>query len=267
MRPAPVSRVGLVAAVLVAVLVAVVWRTDGGAMFSPGALHAADSTPALRGGVRAHAELSARCDACHAAPWSATRMDARCLQCHDDIQTALADTTTLHGAMRDVRACVTCHGEHAGAESPAFKRVRLGEMHQRLGFPLTGAHRALACEKCHRNASTLTGYARAPKTCIECHRSEDKHKGGFGEDCGSCHGTRRWTGARFEHRVFPLDHGEGGRIACKTCHENPSNYKQYTCYNCHEHSRARVEREHRGEVRAQNLDDCVRCHRGGRKED
>ena len=52
---------------------------------------------------------------------------------------------------------------------------------------------------------------------------------------------------------------------CSTCHENRANYKQYTCYGCHEHSRDRVLRQHRGEVRTTNLDDCIRCHQGGRE--
>ena len=41
--------------------------------------------------------------------------------------------------------------------------------------------------------------------------------------------------------MFPLDHGSRQPVACKTCHTDPANYKSYTCYNCHEHSRARVQ--------------------------
>lgn len=330
--PTSRSRLGVVLAVATMVAVAAAWGAGGGAMFSPGALHAADSTPVARKGVRSHAELGRQCGACHEAPWSRDRMDERCLECHDDIQQAMRDTANTHGRVRDVTACVSCHSEHQGADASAFQPGRLGPLHEALDFALTGGHRRVACDQCHKGAKDRAGYAKAPRTCIGCHREDDRHRGQYGENCASCHSTRRWGdtnfahqifpvdhGAKgrgkcgschenpadykqytcytchehsrekvaeehrgmrgqniedcvqchrggalnFAHRVFPLNHGGEGRIACKTCHENPDNYKQYTCYNCHEHSRARVEREHRGEVRAQNLDDCVRCHRGG----
>ena len=105
----------------------------------------------------------------------------------------------------------------------------------------------------------------APATCVGCHEKDDTHRGTMGADCGSCHGTTRWGDATFAHEAFPLDHGREGRIPCRTCHEDPANYTSYTCYNCHEHSRERVARDHRGEVRRANLDDCLACHRGGSK--
>jgi hypothetical protein len=49
---------------------------------------------------------------------------------------------------------------------------------------------------------------------------------------------------------------------CATCHTDESNFKVYTCYNCHEHRPVKIEQKH---VRRNivNFQDCTRCH--GRK--
>jgi hypothetical protein len=340
------SRMSIAAAIVAAVLLAAVYASSGGAMFSPGALHAADSTPVRRGEVQSHEELASQCGACHGAPWSARPMAARCLDCHEDVKEALGDTAALHGRIADARACVGCHTEHLGSTASLTRTTGFAESHDALGFalaahartadgaafvcadchgtsakafrfdddrceschrdyqgafvarhvaewgkecrschdgtdrfsagrfthdstalPLDGAHRQADCVSCHIDVRRLAHFADAPTTCIGCHRADDEHRGEFGTDCASCHSTTRWEGATFAHEVFPLDHGEDGIIACKTCHEDASNYKSYTCYNCHEHSRARVAAEHRGEVDTADLDDCVRCHEGGRDAD
>ena len=191
-------------------------------------------------------------------------MDARCLDCHDDTKQAMLDTTTVHGSVDNAKACTSCHGEHAGANTSSFRAGALADVHDKLGFALTGAHRTIACERCHKSANTRDAYGKAPKTCIGCHKSDDVHRGGFGDECQQCHNTRRWGSVNFRHSVFNISHGARRPSPCKTCHQNPKDYKQYTCYGCHEHSPARIAREH-DEVRAQNLDDCLRCHgRGGR---
>jgi hypothetical protein len=266
MRNTPYSRLSLVAAVLATVAIGLVGVRSGGAMFSPGALRGADATPVTLGGVTSHAALANDCGSCHTPPWSGTRMNTRCLECHTEIRQDIADSKRLHGALSDARSCVSCHGEHAGRDGKAFNLSGFGDAHSQLGFPLTGAHERTPCTSCHKPVDGRTVYDKAPKTCIGCHERDDKHNGGFGTDCASCHTTSRWEGAQFAHEVFPLDHGGEGRIACKTCHEDPKDYKQYTCYNCHEHSRARVQAQHREEVGGRNLDRCLECHRGGRGE-
>jgi hypothetical protein len=343
MYGSPFSRASVVAMVVTAVAVSAAVTTRGGSMFSPGALHAGDSTPVMLGGVRSHAETRGGCGSCHAALGSSRPMATRCLACHDDVKDALGDTATLHGALADARACLACHTEHLGPTARLTKIDGFGTAHGVLGFSLAahqrtasdrafacedchvtnafrfegerceschrdyqrafvvrhvadwgrecqschdgvdrfsrgrfvhdttgfvldGAHTRATCAGCHTDVADLRGYSRAPDSCNGCHAADDAHRGKFGEDCAACHGTSSWEGARVKHEAFPLDHGEGGPIACKTCHEDSRNYKSYTCYNCHEHSRDRVERQHRGEVRSQNLDDCLRCHRDGSGE-
>ncbi len=337
-----ISRASVLAAIVTVVLVVAAWTAGGSAMFSPGALHAADSTPAMLGGVQSHAELSRQCASCHVAPWGSDRMDGRCLDCHADIAGDMRDTSTLHGHLDDARQCVTCHTEHAGALARITRMEGLGEAHTRFGFALAahretasgkpftcnechtassfafdddqciachrdyqrsfvqrhvadwgegcrdchdgvdlfsretfahdstglalhGKHTATSCAGRHAKVRTLAAFGDAPTTCVGCHRADDEHRGSLGDDCAACHTTSAWEGATVKHDEFPLDHGDEGVIPCKTCHETPRDYKSYTCYNCHEHSRERVQAEHRGEVSTSNLDDCVRCHRGGRE--
>lgn len=340
MQSALFSRLSLTFALVAALGAATAYAATGGAIFSPGALHAGDSASVTLGGVRSHAEVS--CSGCHAAPLSARPMAARCEQCHTDIQREFADTTSLHGAFAGGRECMSCHTEHRGADGTITSVDGLGEAHEKFGFSLEahvttdakapftcrdcheersfkfeparceschreyqdpfvtkhvaewgsdcqschdgrdrfsdgrfshdttgfrldGAHVRTDCVGCHVDTRTLAAFADAPTTCIGCHRADDEHRGGFGTDCASCHTTTTWEGATFDHEVFPLDHGRRGPSKCSTCHLDETDYKQYTCYGCHEHTPANVIRQHRGEVNRTNLDDCVECHAGGRE--
>ena len=102
---------------------------------------------------------------------------------------------------------------------------------------------------------------------MSCHRKDDEHRGEFGTDCAACHGVTAWKPATLEH-TFPIDHGEGGRVACKVCHEPGRPYREYTCYGCHEHTVPRIQRKHQEEgISGARLDDCVRCHATGREHE
>lgn len=258
------SRGTLTVALVAVVATVAAITTTGGAIFSPGALHAGDSTAVTLGGVTAHAGLARQCGACHASPWSAQPMAARCLACHTDIQAELRDSAALHAGFPEASGCLGCHGEHLGPAGELTRMASLGTAHAQFGFPLDGAHAAVACRACHLPSTSGSGFSKVPKTCVGCHRQDDPHRGSLGEDCASCHTTRTWEGATFTHDAFPINHGEGGPVPCATCHQDRKNYKRYTCYGCHEHSPARVQAQHRGEVRATNLDNCLQCHKGGR---
>ncbi|HWA56481.1 MAG TPA: hypothetical protein VG692_04460 [Gemmatimonadales bacterium] len=179
---------------------------------------------------------------------------ARCERCHRDEQPAFV--------RRHVEAWGhDCRGCHDGADR--FGRNRF--VHDSTGFPLTGEHRIVECAGCHTTTRSLAAFRDAPTACAACHQKDDRHRGGFGSDCASCHDTRSWEGARFDH-TFPIDHGERGRVACRTCHVSREDWKQYTCYGCHEHTPARIAAEHREEGVGRDLTDCVRCHATGREE-
>lgn len=263
--PAPMlARSSLTVALIAIVAVAAAIASFGAGMFSPGGLHAGDSTTVVMGGVTSHAELTRECASCHAGPMSGTTMRALCVQCHTDIQEELTDSTSLHGAFAATGRCTSCHIEHAGPDANLTRFDGLGAEHARFGFPLDGAHAKVECAQCHAPAGGEPNFRDTPKTCVGCHELDDTHKGSYGTDCASCHNTTNWEDATFEHDIFPIDHGaEEQRSTCKTCHTDTSNYKVYTCFGCHEHTPANIEREHRGEVNRSDISDCVSCHEGG----
>lgn len=191
------------------------------------------------------AHAAAPCTGCHAGVRSLPAFrdaPSACVDCHraDDAHEGRYGT-----------ACGHCHG--ARAWKPATFD------HARSAFPLTGAHVRVACGECHAGGR----FEGTPTACVGCHEEPADHRGTFGPDCASCHGTETWRGATVRH-TFPLDHGEGGRIACATCH--PDGWRTYTCMGCHEHSPDRVARQHDEEGIA-DLSNCVRCHPTGREHE
>lgn len=263
MLPPVLAKWSLAAVALALAGVAGAIASSGGGLFNPGDLRGEDSAAVRLGGVTSHAALGDRCTACHATPLSNRDMDARCVACHSDIAADLRDTTALHGRLART-SCRACHTEHRGSGA----NLTLTTIdHDLLGFPLRGAHATAECAGCHGVAKKLAAFKKAPTTCIGCHRRDDEHRGRFGEDCAACHSEESWSGATITHGAFPIDHGRrrGGSTGCATCHQNPADYRQYTCYGCHEHTPERVRAEHEHEGVATRLDDCVRCHaRGGK---
>jgi hypothetical protein len=196
---------------------------------------------------KGHAELSTDCFACHTPLRGATA--DRCVACHKLPDIGLRTTqgapvvsakpvkASFHQELNDSN-CMACHSDHAGPK-----------LTQRSRKPFSHAMLRVAardrCESCHA----------AP--------TNDLHKA-LSAGCGTCHGSEAWKPATLDHdRFFPLD--EDHKATCATCH-TANNYKQYTCYGCHEHTPANMLAKHREEGVSENLDNCVRCHRGGSGE-
>ena len=204
-------------------------------MVAPGAL------------VGEHAELSTDCFACHTPLRGATA--DRCIACHALPDIGLRTTkgaaivhakpvkVSFHQELSD-QNCMACHSDHAGPK--LTQRSRKPFSHAML--------RAAArdrCDTCHA----------APKN--------DLHKA-LSVGCDQCHKTEAWKPATLAHdKFFPLD--KDHNAACVTCHVG-NNYKQYTCYGCHEHTPANMQAKHREEGVAESLDNCVRCHRSASGE-
>jgi hypothetical protein len=244
--------------VLVGVLAATL--ALGPILFTAGSLNAVSKGRVL-GGVDSHARLTS-CDSCHTAPWNPQTMADRCVVCHTDVGAALVAGTGLHGHLPGgaTSRCVGCHSEHHGP-SGALTLTGPDFPHALTGFALTGRHATLACERCHPGRV----FQNAPTDCYGCHANSDKHNGAFGKQCGQCHSTDTWANARFDHTVFPLDHGSNEQLAtCQTCH--PTDVTTYTCFGCHRHTPANVVNGHEGRTLAE-LADCIRCHQGGRTND
>ena len=204
-----------------------------------------------------------------------------CTACHAGVQ-------SLAGFRTAPVECVGCHrkdDEHKGRFGTDCKTCHTVKAWK----PATFDHRAGSdCITCHRKDDEHKGRfgtdcgtchsvkAWKPATfdhqagsdCISCHRKDDEHKGRFGTDCGACHTVRAWRPANFKHDAFPINHGEGGPVACAVCHLAGRPFKEYTCYGCHEHTVQGIEQKHREEgISGARLADCVRCHAGGRERE
>jgi hypothetical protein len=147
--------------------------------------------------------------------------------------------------------CAACHTPN-GWKPATFD-------HNLTNFPLTGAHVGLACTSCHVN----NVFKGTPTACVACHAEPAFHAGLFGTACQQCHTTSAWRPAQFTGpHTFPLNHG--GAITCATCH--PSTLTAYTCYGCHEHDPAKIQRKHLKEG-ITNFTNCVSCHPTGHEHE
>jgi glutamate mutase epsilon subunit len=174
----------------------------------------------------AHTALD--CQRCHAAGQFAG-LNAACSSCH---LTDFNNTTNPnHAAAGFPQDCTLCHTT-ARWQGAKFD-------HSRTKFPLTGAHTALDCQRCHA-AGQFAGLNAA---CSACHlpdfnntRNPNHAAAGFPQDCSLCHTTTSWAGATFNHSTatkFPLT-GAHTSVQCGTCHKN-NVYAglSTTCVSCH----------------------------------
>jgi len=102
-------------------------------------------------------------------------------------------------------------------------------------FELTGEHKRVACDLCHKEDVNAYEEDRKPN-CYACHKFSDEHKGEFGKKCEECHTTKAWGKKKFDHEKtdFPLK-GKHKDVVCQDCH--PGNlFKDKVdtdCYVCH----------------------------------
>jgi hypothetical protein len=190
--------------------------------------HAAETGYALEG---QHARTAANCAACHT---QRSFLEARttCSSCHADVH---------KGALG--AECTRCHTTKA-----PFKESGRVFDHTTARFPLTGAHREVACEKCHkRGVFRGTDFG----TCATCH--QDPHRRKFGAACTACHTTDKWETCSVEHSKtgFRLV-GAHAEVACIKCHQSGSMTEPLRfdrCSACHVNV-------HRASIR----EDCRACH-------
>ncbi len=233
------------------------------AQFSPGPLS------------KAHQQIGGptRCSACHAL--AGGKRQFRCLGCHTEIRRRLEANRGWHPALlggnRGQEACIKCHSEHNGEEFvPIRWDIDKREFdHTKAGYPLEGAHRGLACEKCHtpqhiraaerkaiRVSDLRRTYLGLSPECSSCHA--DPHAGQLGPQCERCHRTTRWNDVtRFDHgsAKFKLA-GAHERVACAKCHKPVTKARMQfvglafqQCSGCHQDP-------HRGAFAAS----CQSCH-------
>jgi hypothetical protein len=117
---------------------------------------------------------------------------ASCAQCHSSLsyKVAVATCVSCHRA-RDVHKgglgddCAICH-------SPDGWNLWEFDHAKETGFALTGAHKKLTCNNCHREPPKKV---KLRTDCVSCHEKDDTHVGEFGRQCQRCHTTISFSAA------------------------------------------------------------------------
>jgi hypothetical protein len=231
----------VITALAATVLVMALALITGNAIFSPGALNAVAGEPL--GGARSHGDLEARCDACHPAPWEASRMADRCLSCHTRVATEISSGAGLHGLLSSGGECRPCHTDHHGATGSLTVANPSGFPHDRTGYfltahPIRGQGGTFNCSDCH--SVSLATFSDA--TCNDCHQQlapgkMTLHVATFGERCLACHDGIDTYGATFAHLTWPLV-GQHAEASCGGCHSGARDLvvlrdTTSACVSCH----------------------------------
>jgi hypothetical protein len=119
------------------------------------------------------------CDDCHETH---AFLDApeQCVDCH------------LEDDVHERRFAANCEQCHTPVDWLAWQF----DHNTATDFPLDGAHRGLDCHGCHRDPVAETAAIELSDRCVDCHRSEDVHRGEFGNNCIQCHRTTSFADLR-----------------------------------------------------------------------
>ena len=194
--------------------------------------------------------LKLLCNQCHKnVPHESLPMD--CYSCHQKNYEGVINPNHVFGKYS--KQCQACHSQEKW--TPAFLN------HDQF-FLLEGAHRNLACEKCHINDR----YAGTPKDCYSCHqknyegvKNPDHVLRKYPKQCQSCHTQIKWKPAIFDHNQFFALKGAHQKLACEKCHIND----RYAgtpkdCYSCHQKNYTGTKNPNH--VTAQFPRTCQTCH-------
>lgn len=211
------------------------------------------------------AHATTDCNQCHtsASKLRFDKINTDCYSCHKTKY--YATTSPNHVAAGFDTDCSRCHAMNTHDWG--------GKGYTHSFFPLNGGHN-LECARCH----TAGNYKGLSSECISCHSADytatknPSHKtSNFSTDCKACHSINAWSPASFNHdgQYFPIYSGthKGEWSKCTDCHTNSSNYAVFTCLNCHEHSKSKMDSEHRGKSGyVYNSTNCLSCHPRGKAD-
>lgn len=191
-------------------------------------------------------------------------------------------------------ACVSCHVDPhrnefgpdcARCHSPRsfIDRRQMARAHVETRFPLRGTHNTVDCEDCHQLSSPGNlQWVKTPVDCVSCHLDDyqsataiDHVALNFPTTCEDCHTPTVWGRATtdFDHDglYFPIFSGvhRNRWNSCSTCHVNPSDINDFSCFGCHPHSDPMETGNDHSGVGGYMYDSqaCYSCHRDGRAED
>jgi Cytochrome c7 and related cytochrome c len=194
--------------------------------------HGKASCESCHSGPVETAQMKSECIDCHASDdVHRTNLGAECGECHN--QDSFSGRIRFdHGltkfpllGLHAIAPCESCHVDHTFQRDDVscFSCHRADDRHERtLGtkcekchnpnswdvwrfdhgerteFPLLGAHENLECSACHRKPMTFG--VQMVQNCVDCHSSDDAHRGGFGRDCKGCHTSKAWKPATLGRR-------------------------------------------------------------------
>lgn len=186
-----------------------------------------------------HTHLETDCFACHAPLRGASPQ--RCMECH--ALTDIGVRTTLGASITHDRLKTSFHESLLEKDCAACHRAhRVPPLSHRAQPPFS--HKLLE--------------PAVREQCASCHIApRDKLHQQIDGACGQCHGNTKWRPTNFDHdQYFKLD--DEHDKACKLCHID-NNFKQYSCFGCHEHKERALLAEHREEG-IKDIKDCAACH-------
>lgn len=215
--------------------------------------------------VGAHATVN--CVSCHKSDnnlaWN--RLGNECSTCHlPDYQATKEPNHIETGFSTN---CAECHDIFSND---------WGSDNFHLFFPLEAGHDIADCKACHED----NNYQATSPECISCHQddfnatAEPNHSSsGFSTECTICHTTNGWQPASMKNHdaeYFPIYSGEhrGEWNSCTDCHTQSGSYNTFSCLECHEHSKSKMDDEHddeRGYRYESNA--CFDCHPKGKADD
>ena len=212
-----------------------------------------------------------------------------CVDCH--IEIAYDVQWDVSFPCRNPEDCQACHGDphlgqfDAGATGGECLKCHVPDrfvptkfdvqMHASCAFPLTGSHRAIACQACHKSEGEMIRFVPTPSACSDCH--EDVHEGRFDtprfaaipteqQGCARCHVTTSfkevsWTADEHELWTGYALVGAHINISCQSCHSPAGEsgaadrfvVPDQACATCHFDV-------HAGQFEVAGRTDCARCH-------
>ena len=247
-----------------------------------------------------HKKLDGGCLSCHTLLFGTP--SAKCITCHTSDEIGLKDasgkelaepdsvTALLHKELADSE-CIACHTEHAlPGKGSLLARMDHGSLLEKRRKNCVACHdpdipddllhkeAGQGCGECHDTMRWeaaefdhdrwLRADAGRSGSCTACHkpdRPDDTLHREAKNACSDCHVTTAWKPADFDHEQwFRFDRSHPAD--CNSCHNNPRDYRQYSCYGCHEHSKRSVAAEHREEG-IREFSNCVECHRSSNEDE
>lgn len=199
--------------------------------------------------IKGHAKVDHDCESCHVR-FNPAGQDALCLKCHKDVAADVQEKRGWHGRQK-LGTCRSCHTDHRGRDAKTAEFDTRKFDHKQTDWELRQRHADLDCAKCHVPGKR---WREAPNQCSVCHRADDKHHGGMGNQCADCHNERKWSEVQYDHEKkarFAL-RGKHADATCEACHPR-ARYQgtPKTCIGCH-----RKDDEHKG----QYGEKCETCH-------